>query len=127
MKLGSIHLFMLFLFFLIVAPLVSPLVEGMEGMSDNKKDYKKKVEEDEKWDNNAYMLKSQMVPPVCPACPQKCDKEREKPCPPCPPCARCPEPNFECKKVPKYNVALPGEVDKYLPKPILTDFSRFDN
>ena len=39
MKLGSIHLFMLFLFFLIVAPLVSPLVEGMEGMSDNKKDY----------------------------------------------------------------------------------------
>ena len=38
MKLGSIHLFMLFLFFLIVAPLVYPLVEGMEGMSDNKKD-----------------------------------------------------------------------------------------
>jgi hypothetical protein len=27
-----------------------------------------------------------------------------KKCSPCPPCARCPEPSFDCKKVPNYNV-----------------------
>lgn len=53
-----------------------------------------------------YILKSQIVAPVCPACPPppaiKCDNIGKK-CPPCPPCARCPEPAFECKKVPNYN------------------------
>lgn len=50
------------------------------------------------------ILKSEVVPPVCPKCPDvvntcgKCEKP-----PPCPPCARCPEPSFECKKVPVYN------------------------
>ncbi len=53
-----------------------------------------------------YILKSQIVAPVCPACPPppaiKCDSIGKK-CPPCPPCARCPEPAFECKKVPNYS------------------------
>ena len=57
-----------------------------------------------------YILKSQMVPPICPACP-KCpsvncdDKCGNNKCPPCPACARCPEPQFECKKVPNYSSA----------------------
>jgi hypothetical protein len=57
-----------------------------------------------------YILKSQIVPPICPACP-KCpsvncdDKCGSKKCPPCPACARCPEPQFECKKVPNYSSA----------------------
>jgi hypothetical protein len=57
-----------------------------------------------------YILKSQIVPPVCPACP-KCpsvncnDKCGNNKCPPCPACARCPEPQFECKKVPNYSSA----------------------
>ena len=57
-----------------------------------------------------YILKSQIVPPICPACP-KCpsvncnDKCGSSKCPPCPPCARCPEPQFECKKVPNYSSA----------------------
>lgn len=42
-------------------------------------------------------------------------------CPPCPPCARCPEPAFDCKKVPTYRESD----DRYLPKPILSDFSTF--
>ena len=42
-------------------------------------------------------------------------------CPPCPPCARCPEPAFDCKKVPTYKESD----DRYLPKPILSDFSTF--
>uniref|UniRef100_A0A6C0D7T5 Uncharacterized protein n=1 Tax=viral metagenome TaxID=1070528 RepID=A0A6C0D7T5_9ZZZZ len=51
-----------------------------------------------------YILKSQIVPPVCPVCPTAAmcaDKIKAK-CPPCPACARCPEPNFDCKKVPSY-------------------------
>ena len=68
-----------------------------------------------------YILKSQVVPPVCPACPTVTSIPREEPCPACPPCARCPEPSFECKKVPNYN-ALASE---YLPMPVLNDFSSF--
>ena len=73
---------------------------------------------------NQYILKSKIVPPVCPACPAItggggntcCKKER-----PCPPCARCPEPAFDCKKVPNYN----STNTSYLPKPLLNDFSQF--
>jgi hypothetical protein len=93
-----------------------------------------------------YILKSQVVPPVCPACPESSSLPREKPCPACPPCARCPEPAFECKKVPNYDSAaapqfLPSspfmaETDSrsasgYIsrsqgqPRPMLTDFSGF--
>ena len=54
---------------------------------------------------NLYILKSEIVPPICPACPQvncgSCANANK--CPPCPACARCPEPSFECKKVPNYN------------------------
>jgi len=40
---------------------------------------------------------------------------------PCPPCARCPEPAFDCKKVPNYK----SSNSEVLPMPILTDFSSF--
>jgi hypothetical protein len=54
---------------------------------------------------NLYILKSEIVPPICPACPPancgSCANANK--CQPCPPCARCPEPSFECKKVPNYN------------------------
>ena len=55
-----------------------------------------------------YILKSEIVPPICPACPNvNCGNNSSnsdaKKCQPCPPCARCPEPSFECKKVPNYN------------------------
>jgi hypothetical protein len=58
-----------------------------------------------------YILKSEVVPPVCPACPPpilKCGGGDNDPPPPCPPCARCPEPKFDCKKVPKYGNDNPG-------------------
>ena len=67
-----------------------------------------------------YILKSQVVPPVCPACnPVVIYKNKE--CSACPACARCPEPNFECKKVPNYNAVN----NSYLPTPILNSFSGF--
>jgi len=43
-------------------------------------------------------------------------------CPPCPACERCPEPAFDCKKVPNYRSPSVGQ---YLPMPILNDFSKF--
>ena len=68
-----------------------------------------------------YILKSQVVPPVCPACPTMNACPRQEAPPPCPPCARCPEPAFECKKIPNYRT----NDDRYLPRPILADFSQF--
>ena len=68
-----------------------------------------------------YILKSQVVPPVCPVCPVGALAPREEKCAPCPACARCPEPNFECKKVPNYNAID----NQYLPAPVLNDFSTF--
>jgi hypothetical protein len=75
-------------------------------------------------DEDLYILKSQIVPPVCPACPPvvACPNQTEKECPPCRPCGRCPEPSFECKKVPNYDAGMKNE---YLPRPILADFSQF--
>jgi hypothetical protein len=68
-----------------------------------------------------YILKSEIVPPVCPACPTIINNctGKEK-CPPCPPCGRCPEPSFECVKRPTYKPDNP-----YLPVPVLSDFSSF--
>ena len=67
-----------------------------------------------------YILKSEIVPPVCPVCPVVTGPRQEQ-CPPCPACARCPEPSFECKKVPNYN-AINSD---FLPTPVLNDFSQF--
>ena len=68
-----------------------------------------------------YILKSQVIPPVCPACPTSSACPRQEKCPPCPACARCPEPSFECKKVPNYNAIESSQ----LPIPDLSDFSSF--
>jgi DnaJ-class molecular chaperone len=52
---------------------------------------------------------------------QQANQNKET-CPPCPACERCPEPAFECKKVPNYNASANNE---YLPIPVLNDFSSF--
>ena len=122
LKLTAYHLFFILLAALIFTNLASGLVEPLENAGKQEplgvsKDQIPAGEEDK------YILKSQVVPPVCPACPavNNCDKGGDKECPPCPPCARCPEPAFECKKVPNYNAV---ESDK-LPRPVLSDFSTF--
>ena len=87
--------------------------EGME--NEDKPAYPGKEGEEDQW-----ILKSKIVPPVCPKCPEpSCDTKKD--CPPCPSCARCPEPAFECKKVPNYR----STNDNYLPRPVLADFSQF--
>ena len=72
-------------------------------------------------DEDLYILKSKIVPPVCPKCPDVTACPRQKPCPPCPACARCPEDKFTCKKVPDYDSINTNE----LPKPVLNNFSSF--
>jgi hypothetical protein len=71
-------------------------------------------------DEHLYILKSEVVPPVCPKCPDcprpKCNNSNGKgSCPPCPRPERCPEPAFTCKKVPNYSVS---SVDGALPSPM---------
>ena len=69
-------------------------------------------------EEHLYILKSEIVPPVCPKCPD-CPKQSvknvQKECPPCPRPERCPEPAFTCKKVPNYSVS---SVDSVLPSPM---------
>ena len=75
-------------------------------------------------DGNEFIRRSKIVPPVCPACPPVIvDKNTlNQECPPCPPCARCPEPSFECQKVPNFSA---GPQNNFLPRPVLNDFSTF--
>lgn len=77
-------------------------------------------------DEDLYILKSQVVPPVCPKCPEpimQCPENKfdATKCPACPPCGRCPEPAFDCKKVPNYK----SFNQDYMPVPVISDFSTF--
>ena len=73
-----------------------------------------------------YILKSEIVPPVCPKCPN-CkiinSKSGNGDCPKCkcPAPQPCPQDDFECKKVPNYNAVN----NMTLPVPVLSDFSTF--
>ena len=73
-------------------------------------------------DDDLYILKSQIVPPVCPKCPdvKRCDTTKD--CPACPAPKRCPPKPFECKMVPKWSD--PRE-SKNGPRPILNSFDTF--
>ena len=71
-------------------------------------------------DEDLYILKSQVVPPVCPECPNPVIP-REKPCPPCPPCGRCPPNAYDCKQVPNYSAMNSA----YVPRAVINDFSNF--
>ncbi len=71
-------------------------------------------------ERDQYILKSQIVPPVCPACPS--NNCNQKPPAPCPPCGRCPESLFDCGKVPNF-----GKDSLHLPPPkgFLNSFAAF--
>lgn len=86
----------------------------------------RKLAEEVGVDMSKYILKSEIVPPVCPKCPDSRTCPREKPAPPCPPCARCPEPAFECKKVPNYSAIDASNAGNLLPMPRLNSFAQFN-
>jgi hypothetical protein len=71
-------------------------------------------------DEDLYILKSQAVMPDCPMLPI-IDESDSKKCQPCAPCGRCPEPSFECKKVPNYKRF--GKDNNFVP--LVSDFSKF--
>ena len=97
----------------------SDLVQSAVPASKMKSIPKNQIQEG---DEDLYILKSQVVPPVCPKCPdvKKCDKTKD--CPPCPSPQRCPDNPFECKMVPKYSDPT---VSKHLPRPVLNSFDTF--
>ena len=107
---------------------------GAHGSS--KGNYKEQLETEERRrtsnddiDMSKYILKSEIVPPVCPKCPDSktCPGlARQKPCPSCPPCGRCPEPAFECKKVPNYSAVNSSNSGGLLPMPRLNSFAQFN-
>lgn len=99
--------------------------EGMEGKNTSQ-DQGIPREDIPKGQEDLYILKSEIVPPVCPKCPsviQNCPKQEK--CQPCPPCGRCPEPQFTCKKVPNYNVRQTGDSSSDGPQPWRSSLSTF--
>jgi hypothetical protein len=119
MKINKTHLFFIILAVALLSTLGFSIKEGLTNRSSEsfwkeRKGVRRNTitpgEED------LYVLKSTIVPPVCPKCPQRSACPRQKPCPACPPCARCPEPAFTCKKVPNYE----STNNQYLPLPWLS-------
>ena len=96
----------------IAIPEINIIPEGENTMNSSQGIDKKNIPPG---DEHLYILKSQIVPPVCPACPPA-GAASEKKCPPCPPCARCPESKFECKKVINYRNMKTDELPSYYPR-----------
>tara|TARA_B100001142_G_C14303719_1_gene643931 strand:+ start:513 stop:866 length:354 start_codon:yes stop_codon:yes gene_type:complete len=117
MKLKKIHLFLILLLTLVSSSLLGCI--NKEGYENNENEKFISKEQIPNGEEDLYILKSQIVPPVCPACPNVTTCPSKKECTPCPPCARCPEPAFDCKKVPNYTT------NSDLPRPIVNDFSQF--
>ena len=105
-----------FIIFFLAIILVTLMFPVKEPLDVQRKDIPKGRED-------LYILKSEIVPPVCPKCPDSKVCPRQKPCPACPPCERCPEPSFTCKKVPNYKEV--DENNDVLPLPVLNSFSAF--
>ena len=82
-------------------------------IKEYKKDYTPIPENVEsKKDNMSNLMPIDPVPTTTLSCPTPA---------PCPPCGRCPEPSFDCKKVPNYA----STNSEHLPMPVLSDFSQF--
>ena len=117
MKLNNTTLLIVLISVLFLSIFTGNIIEGME---NNTTGIKKS--EIPAGDEDLYILKSQAISPSCPICPELNNKSNNlEKCPPCPPCGRCPEPAFECKKVPNYKRFSQNNDFK----PLLTDFSNF--
>lgn len=120
MKLTLIHLALIVIGVLMLVNLGYSVKEGME----SKKDEDDKPDEEDK---DKYILKTQIVPPVCPKCPDVtvCPNNRTAPA------GWVPQPFVNKDYSSGYNVApAPGSgsgplTSAYEPRPMLTDFSQF--
>jgi hypothetical protein len=116
MKLTLIHLALIVIGVLMLVNLGYSVKEGMESQGQY-------TDEDEKEDDrDKYILKSQIVPPVCPKCPDVtvCPNNSSAPS------GWVPSPFVNKDYSTGYNVA-PGMplTSAYEPRPMLTDFSQF--
>ncbi len=118
MKLTLIHLALIVIGVLMLVNLGYSVKEGME----SKNDEDDKPDEEDK---DKYILKSQIVPPVCPKCPDVtvCPNNSNAPT------GWVPQPFVNKDYSSGYNVA-PGSgsgplTAAYEPRPMLTDFSQF--
>ena len=117
MKLNNTILLIIIFLVLVLSTFTGNVFEGMENNTSGIK--KSEIPEG---DEDLYILKSQALPPSCPVCPEiNNNNNNNEKCPPCPPCGRCPEPAFECKKVPNYKRF--SQNNNF--KPLLADFSKF--
>lgn len=125
MKLTLIHLALIVIGVLMLVNLGYSVKEGMEsqGYLNKEDDDKEDKEKDE--DEDKYILKSQIVPPVCPKCPDVtvCPNNSSAPT------GWVPQPFANRDYNSQYNVA-PGSgtgplTSSYEPRPMLTDFSQF--
>ena len=125
MKLKKSHIFLVFLTTILVSTIFFKAKESFDLLREGMKEMPTGIKKNNipSGEEDLYILKSQVVPPVCPKCPDARACPRQKPCQPCPPCERCPEPAFTCKKVPNYQST---SVDNVLPLPKLSTFSNFD-
>ena len=121
MKVKPLYLFIFILAVLLLCYILTTLKEGMTSDSNSNTTVGISKSDIPAGNEDLYILKSQIVPPVCPACPTITECPRQKPCPACPPCGRCPEPAFDCKKVPNYSAGQ----NNTIPRPVLSDFSQF--
>jgi hypothetical protein len=111
MKLGKLYLFLILASVILTTTISFNISEGLE----NRRGKGVRQEHIPPGNEDLYVLKSSIVPPVCPKCPQSSVCPRKKPCPPCRPCGRCPEPAFTCKKVPNYQSI---SAQRYIPSSV---------
>jgi hypothetical protein len=121
MKLTLIHLALIVIGVLMLVNLGYSVKEGMESQGEEIKNTNEKPDEE---DEDKYILKSQIVPPVCPKCPDVtvCPSKEA-------PTGWVPQPFVNKDYSAGYNVA-PGSgsgplTAAYEPRPMLTDFSQF--
>lgn len=124
MKLTYIHLALIVIGVLMLVNLGYSVKEGMAN-KNNKKDVDDKGQNSDDEDEDKYILKTQIVPPVCPKCPDVtvCPNNSNAPT------GWVPQPFVNKDYSSSYNVA-PGSgsgplTAAYEPIPMLTDFSQF--
>lgn len=122
MKLTLIHLALIVIGVLMLVNLGYSVKEGMESQGSNSIENKNTEDEEDEEDSDKYILKSQIVPPVCPKCPDVtvCPNNNTAPT------GWVPQPFVNKDYSAGYNVA-PGMplTAAYEPRPMLTDFSQF--
>ena len=100
-NLSCFHIFFILIIMIILYLTINGCYkEGFEDASSALPEGIKKKEIPE-GDEDLYIKKTEIVPPVCPRCPDLIQKDMDtSKCPPCPSCKRCPAPaEVECKKV----------------------------